>query len=100
MHVGPGAHARIAEAAERVGEHQAKQEHADGVIPIEKFERPLLLAGQLLGIGPGAPSQHSNDAENDRGRQTLHDEHGPDYSWWKGLVGGRTRPRATPWWRS
>jgi hypothetical protein len=54
-----------AHAAKGVREDQAKQKDADGVIPVIEFETPLIFAGKLLGVGPGTPSEHGDEAEED-----------------------------------
>ena len=63
-----------AAAAQREGRQQREQEYAEGVIPIEQLESPL-LARQLLGVGPRSPAEHGDDAQDDRQRIRLNDEH-------------------------
>ena len=93
LHVLAGAHAHAAKAPQREGEDQAEQEDSDGVIPIEQFERPLLFTSELLGVGPRPPAQHGDHAERDGDGQTLHGEHGPDYSRLHGQRDGKSWPR-------
>jgi hypothetical protein len=70
--------AGLARAPQRKGENHRQQQYADGVIPVKQLEAPG-GSGQFLGVGPGAPAQHGDEAEHDGQGVTFDDEHG--WSW-------------------
>src|SRR5206468_11933378 len=64
------------QAAESMRENDAEHEDADRVVPVEQLERPLLLARELLRVGPRSPAEHGEHAKRDRDGQSVHYEHG------------------------
>ncbi len=63
-----------AAAAQGECQQQRQQEHAEHVIPVEQLEAPL-PAGELLGVGPRAPTEHGHDAQADGQRVGLNGNH-------------------------
>src|SRR6266849_7301475 len=61
-------------AAEGETEEQSEEQDADGVVPIEEFEAPV-FAREFLGVGPGAPAEHGDDAEDDGPGIAVKNEH-------------------------
>jgi hypothetical protein len=62
------------ETAESKREKQSEQDHAYHIIPIEELIPPA-LGRQLLGIAPGAPAKHDNEAKKNRESVTVNDYH-------------------------
>ena len=63
-----------AEAAECERKKQGEDNHSEHIVPVEEFVSPTLGCG-LLGISPGAPAEHNDEAENYCERITVNDYH-------------------------
>ena len=50
--------------AHRQAHAEGEEEDADDVVPVEELVAPG-LAGELLGVAPGAPAEHGHDTEDD-----------------------------------
>ena len=74
-----------ADAAQRKAEDQRKKEHADDIVPVEKFITPC-PACQFLGVAPRAPAQHRDNAEYHGCRIIVYYKHIRSF---KGLSFGR-----------
>ena len=86
LHVVEKTAALAAVASQREGRHGRQQHHAKNVVPIEEFEPPA--AGELLGVGPGTPAEHGDDAQSDRKGIAVNHEHGA----WTFSGGKASRP--------
>ncbi len=62
--IGEERRAAAAQGAEGRAQNERDQQHAEGVIPVEELEPPARWR-ELAGVGPRAPTEHRDDAEDD-----------------------------------
>ena len=62
------------ETAQREGRQHGEEQQADDIVPVEEFIAPR-AGRQFLGVAPGAPAQHGDEAKSDCQGITLNDKH-------------------------
>src|ERR1700733_6995952 len=77
MQISDRADAGRAKATQREAEHNTEQGDANGIVPVIQLEGPAFFARQLLGICPGAPSDHRDNATQDSYTRRAYGEHLP-----------------------
>jgi hypothetical protein len=61
-------------APERQTDQQGAEQNAPDVVPVEKFEPPILA--ELVSVGPTPPTQHAEDHHDESNGVKLRDKHG------------------------